>query len=141
MKKVLLLVAVVAGMMISTVKASTADLFSVDQVSIEQEFAGLNDLDAFVSNSNVELGDLSAAEMNSISNLSMENFNANSPLSPAFTLADMDWASFAWGFCCWPIGLFVVVLNKNKSSEQKISFLIGAIVTTVLGAIGGGGAA
>lgn len=127
--------AVVGAMMVSTVKASTADLFSVDQVTIEQEFAGLNDLDAFVSNNNVELGDLSAAEMNSISNLSMENFNANSPLSPAFTFADMDWASFAWGFCCWPIGAFVVLLNKNKSSEQKLSFWIGFGTSVVLSVI------
>ena len=34
----------------------------------------------------------------------------------------MDWASFAWGFCCWPVGFFVVVTNKDKDSNQKKSF-------------------
>ena len=53
----------------------------------------------------------------------------------------MDWASFAWGFLCCPIGFFVIITNKDKDSSQKKSFWIGTITGVILGAITGGGAA
>ncbi len=56
-------------------------------------------------------------------------------LRPTFTLDDMDWGSFAWGFCCWPVGFFVVAINRDKSKEEKTSFWIGMAVSTILGII------
>jgi hypothetical protein len=35
----------------------------------------------------------------------------------------MNWKAFAWGFCCWPIGIFTVMLKDSSTREDKISFL------------------
>jgi hypothetical protein len=58
--------------------------------------------------------------------------------SSAFSLDSMDWKSFAWGFCCCPVGFFVVVLNDDKDSDQKLSYWIGVAVNVVLSAISNG---
>ena len=52
-----------------------------------------------------------------------------------FTIDDMDWGSFAWGFCCCPIGFFVVAINDDKTQEQKTSYWIGVIAGVVLDVI------
>jgi hypothetical protein len=58
-------------------------------------------------------------------------------MAPLFSIDDMDWGAFAWGFCCWPIGLFVVVFNSRKDGDQKLSFFLGLAFAAVIGAIGG----
>ena len=67
------------------------------------------------------------------------NYNSSLALR-AGLIDDMDWASFAWGFCCWPVGFFVVVTNKDKDSNQKKSFWIGLGTSFVLSLISGAGA-
>jgi hypothetical protein len=53
----------------------------------------------------------------------------------AFGIDDMDWGAFAWGFCCWPIGFFVVAINSSKTNDQKLSFWIGMGTSVVISAI------
>jgi hypothetical protein len=52
-----------------------------------------------------------------------------------FSLEDMEWGSFAWGFCCWPIGIFTVLLNDDKGSNHKISYFIGIGTSLVISAL------
>lgn len=49
-----------------------------------------------------------------------------------------DLEGFAWGFCCCPIGFFVVAVNDNKDEDQKKSYWIGVLSSFVLSAISSG---
>jgi hypothetical protein len=66
--------------------------------------------------------------------LNLANFNAN---AASFTFDDINWKAFAWGFCCWPIGLFTVVFKSSSTREDKISFFIGWGTIVVLNLVGG----
>ena len=65
----------------------------------------------------------------------LNNLALSAPLGTNFSIEDMDWGAFAWGFCCCPIGFFVVAVNSNKDSNQKLSFWIGWGVSVVLSTI------
>ena len=43
---------------------------------------------------------------------------------------DIHWESFAWGFCCFPIGCVVMLANDDTSNEELNSFLLGAGTST-----------
>lgn len=108
-----------------------ADAFAMDETSIQADFADLNQLESYVlaQGATVAVAAIPA-------NIIPQNFDAHSGLnSPNFTIDSMDWGSFAWGFCCWPIGFFVVAINSNKSSDEKLSFWIGTGVSVVLSGI------
>ena len=47
-----------------------------------------------------------------------------------------DFEGFAWGFCCCPIGFFVIAINDNKDEDQKKSFWIGVVASAALSALG-----
>ena len=47
----------------------------------------------------------------------------------------VDWNSFAWGFCCCPVGFFTVAVNNNSDSDMKTSYWIGAASCVSLFAI------
>lgn len=116
--------------------ASAADLFSYDNDALQTEFAEIQQLEDYV----VANGDLSLTEVQATSAEVLEGINFNiletaSPVGAMFSIEDMDWGSFAWGFCCWPVGFFVVAINNNKTSDQKLSFWIGLGVSVVLSVI------
>ncbi len=120
--------------------ASTADLFTYNEEAIEAEFTQINQVESFV---NANEG-ITFSDMESQGHLSQFNLNWNSfdnSAAPMFGISDMDWKSFACGFCCWPIGIFTVLLNDNKDSDQKTSYLIGAAVGLLWNIIGGLGSA
>ena len=71
-----------------------------------------------------------------------EKFAEQSPIVSAsrFSSASteefyFDFEGFAWGFCCCPIGFFVIAINDNKDQDQKVSYWIGVISNTVLSAL------
>ena len=113
-----------------------ADRFVIDEAQLETEFAGLNQLEAFMlENGTVTYAELQAQHGDLLAELGQ--LDAGSPLAPAFSIADMDWGAFAWGFLCCIIGFFVVAINGNKDSLAKTSYWIGVVVSTLLGAISG----
>jgi hypothetical protein len=115
--------------------AKYSELFNYEEEAVNQSMAEMVELENYIkSNADVTYSTLHAENSTLISNLSA------SPLSPNFSFDDIHWGSFAWGFCCWPIGFFVVVTNKNKDSDQKMSFWIGLGTSVVLSAISGAGA-
>lgn len=140
MKKIIFSLALLVGLGASNMAfSSNADLFSYDKATIDNEFEEINKLESFVeSNGMISYSELSTQENPGEFQLNWNQYNADA--SPMFGIADMDWGAFAWGFCCWPVGLFTVLFNSNKDSYSKTSYLIGVLTTAVLGAIGGIGA-
>lgn len=116
----------------TTAMAATADLFTYDEAGVEAQFSAMNDLDTYLDlNTGTTYADLQASGTASQFDLNWNQFNANA----AFSISDMDWGSFAWGLCCWPVGLFVVLINSNKDSDQKMSYLIGVACVVVINLI------
>ena len=110
--------------------------FSYDKDALSTEFSQLDQVATFVDKNNVSYAELTNTHVFE-GNLELTNHIA---VKPNFGFDDMDWKAFAWGFCCWPIGIFLYMLpSRDKSSEEKTSFWIGALTGVVLGAIGGGG--
>lgn len=107
----------------------SANDFSYDATAFETEMVGLNQLEQDVNMHGFTLSAVEASDKWStqLAGLGLQQ--------ASWSINDMDWGSFAWGFCCWPIGFFVVAINSNKSNDQKLSFWIGTGVSVVLSAI------
>jgi len=45
--------------------------------------------------------------------------------SADFTFYDLEIQSFCTGFCCGPVGLYTVAVNKKRNEEEKKSFWVG----------------
>ncbi|MBF69656.1 MAG: hypothetical protein CL837_01755 [Crocinitomicaceae bacterium] len=127
---------------IFNVSASNADLFSYDLSEITTELSDLELVENVIAqnqNSTVEEINTQIINNNFLSSSFETNYNSSLALR-AGLIDDMDWGSFAWGFCCWPVGFFVVITNKDKDSNQKKSFWIGLGTSFVLSLISGAGA-
>ncbi len=135
MKKVTLLL-MMAVFAISTAFAGNANLFSYNQDELNQEFEQLNALEGYVlANQGVAISDVENNPL--FGTMDFSGMKHSSPMGAMFSIEDMDWIAFAWGFICCPVGFFVVAIDDDSSKEEKISFWIGAIVSAVLGSIGG----
>jgi hypothetical protein len=130
MKKSLLLA--VAFCLTTLTFAGNADLFKVDNQAINKEFASLTSLENFVASNNfVTLTDIQASNSFDLSGLNVNNMRSSSGEGEfAF-----KWEGFLWGFLCCPVGFFVIAVNKNKDHDQKLSYWIGVLASTVIGAI------
>lgn len=108
--------------------------FSYDKDALTTDFSQLDKVSSFVETSDVTYSELSKSPVFE-GNLQLTNHIA---IQPNFGFDDIDWKAFAWGFCCWPIGIFLYILpSRDKSSEEKTSFWIGLLTSVVLSAIGG----
>ena len=124
---------------IFNVSASNADLFSYDLSEITTELSDLEVVENVIAqnqNSTVEEINSQIISNNFLSSSFETNYNSSLALR-AGLIDEMDWASFAWGFCCWPVGFFVVVTNKDKDSSQKKSYWVGLGTSLVLSLISG----
>ena len=124
---------------IFNVSASNADLFSYDLSEITTELSDLEVVENLIDqnqNSTVEEINTQIIKNNFLSTSFETNYSSSLALR-AGLIDDMDWAAFAWGFCCWPVGFFVVVTNKDKDSNQKKSFWVGLGTSVVLSLISG----
>lgn len=138
MKK-LLLATVACFVFVSSSYATNADLFELNEEKINTEFAELNELETYVSmNENVTIHSIYSENAGIVDGLNLSYGPEGMMARNGFTLDDMEWGSFAWGFCCWPIGLFTVLLNDDKGSNHKISYFIGIGTSFVLGGVGYG---
>ena len=108
----------------SAVQANNADLFQLDEQTLKVEMAELDQLEEYVTENNLQWEDLQ--------DIDKVNFDSSVSLMAAdFSVDDMEWGSFAWGFCC-PVGFFVVALNDDKTQDEKLSFWIGTITATLI---------
>ncbi len=139
MKNYLLILSIVLLGSSQTLFASSADLFKYDKEALQTEFADLVLLEEYIlSNESVSLDDLKAIDHPYLSAIDMNTARTTSPFAAMFSIDDMDWGSFAWGFCCCPVGFFIVGISDAKSQNQKTSYWVGVIVSVVLSAISNG---
>jgi len=130
MKKLLL--AIVACFVFTSLSYGTnADLFVLDEAKISAEFTELNELEAYVSmNDNVTIHNIYEENAGLVSGMNLSYGPEGMMGHSDFSMDNFEWGSFAWGFCCFPIGatigVFTVLLNDNKGSDHKISYFIGA---------------
>lgn len=111
--------------------SSNFDLFSYDKEKLEMEFTELNEIEDYVIVNNYP------AYFEVSNKLELQNFqniDLKNPLGTQF-FDEMDWGAFAWGFCCCPVGFFVVAINKEKDDLAKESYWTGVIVSTILNLI------
>ena len=124
MKKTLLLLFVI--MFSFSAFSKNADLFSFDEEKVKENFSELTTLENVLSaEKGLTLNDMENLYPELVSNINYNYQAASKPLTSLFSIDDMDWGAFAWGLCCWPVGVFTVILNDDKGSNSKISYLIG----------------
>lgn len=112
--------------------AGSKELFELDEAKVEASVAEATQLETYITNNELTISELMTNE-NSIKVFNLSNFETKKPISPVFDdINDIDWGSFAWGFCCWPIGFFTVILNNNKDNDAKISYLIGIVAGAII---------
>ena len=129
MKKFLLVAALTFAAYVNNSFASTADLFAYDETTVSAQLSETTLIENYVtSNTDVTLSEMQSDESLS-SSLNLSNFNSN---AASFTFDDINWKAWAWGFCCWPIGIFTVILKSSSTREDKISFVIGILTGVVL---------
>jgi hypothetical protein len=136
MKKLLLSIMACGVYMMSF--ASNADLFDYNRSAIENNLSEITAIENVVVSNNYSYADL---KNNYDGTINVDFSGLANPAGMMFGFEDIQWGSFAWGFCCWPVGIFTVLLNKNKDSNHKISFFIGlgtAIVLSIPGYLFGG---
>jgi len=113
-----------------SLSASQSSLFSYNADELEAQFQELNELENNIQNSH----DLNYDNLIG-SGVCLNNSSTSGIESSSFSIDDMDWGAFAWGFCCCPIGFFVVAINDEKTNDQKLSYWIGVGVNVALNAI------
>ncbi|MEM7367174.1 MAG: hypothetical protein AAF587_01165 [Bacteroidota bacterium] len=107
---------------------ANASLFDLDESQLESDFQDLDQLENYLLDNEMQsLTDLRESQAGMLNQLNLGNLSEETLVAPAFSIDDMDWISFAWGFLCCPIGFFVVGINQNKSSDEKTSFWLGVI--------------
>jgi hypothetical protein len=130
MKKLLLAIAALF-VIASSSYATNADLFELNEEKINAEFSELNELEAYVSmNENVTIHNIYQENAGLVNGMNLSYGPEGMMGQNGFSIDTFEWGSFAWGFCCFPIGatigIFTVLLNDNKGSDHKISYFIGA---------------
>lgn len=113
-----------------------SSLFSYDSEKVDQTFASLDKVELYINqHPTVQLNDLLAENNSILKGMDVNAMAMAGPLAAAWSIDDMDWGSFAWGFCCWPVGFFVVAINDAKTNDQKLSYWIGLGVSVVLNTV------
>lgn len=104
--------------------ANTADLFTFNEKAIEAEFIEINKVEAFVAKSeNISFSAMEQTKALKNFDLKWTAYDINA--APMFGFSDIDWTSWAWGFCCFPIGIITVILDDGSSNDDRISYFIG----------------
>ena len=94
----------------------SGDDFSYDEAAFKMEMKALTELEQELTVLFLSGGDLPTCY---VSATQLGNFDVS---QSGF---DIDRYGFNWGFCCWPIGFFVVALNPNRFREEKQAYIIG----------------
>ena len=120
------------------VNTKANDDFSYDLNEINSELTELNQVEEIIlenKNKSIVYLDQEISKNLSYGTKFIEFNKSAFPMQQHFSFEEMDWGSFAWGFCCCPIGFFTVAINKEKDSSQKASFWIGTGVGIVINLI------
>lgn len=104
------------------------NLFVLDESKVDNAVSEATSLNDYLENTELKTIDELSLEEKSARVYNLNNFDSKKPLTPMFDgLDDMNWTSFAWGFCCWPVGFIIIILNNNHDNDSKVSYLIGVL--------------
>ena len=122
MKNLLLVFVLFLSALSNKSAASNCDLFSMNEDQVSKSLYQATEIESYVlTHGQANLSELSKnIEVNN--KLNLGNFNVS---AASFTFDDMNWTAWAWGFCCWPIGIFTVIVKDGSTREDKISYLLG----------------
>jgi hypothetical protein len=124
----------IAFFLLAVYSSTFATKYTLDENSLDKEFKNLNNIEEQVQKSNFDTSVMKEITSNPASTIvSAEPLSINQ--ANEFY---MDWESFAWGFCCCPVGFFTVAVNNNKDSDMKTSYWIGVASYIVLSSISAG---
>ncbi len=101
--------------------------FYYDKVALSDEFSQLDKVSSYVEGTNVSYHELSSSHVFE-GKLELNNTIA---LKPNLKFEDVAWGSFAWGFCCAPVGIFTVLINDDKDKNSKDSFWAGLVSAAI----------
>ncbi|NOZ47683.1 MAG: hypothetical protein GXO79_13015 [Chlorobi bacterium] len=127
MKNLFITILVLSSILSLRTKAGNAGLFYLNAQQIEKEFKQLTELENYLVFHHASLNALIQTHNPILNKTGLENSNQTVPLRMMFEYKDVDWGSFAWGFCCWPVGCLIVPFNKNKDDNEKLSFFYGML--------------
>lgn len=132
MKKLLLLLLIAIST--SGVSASNAELFQLDEVTINEVFSELNELEEFLLLND----ELTLTELNTNptlkSSLGMETTNLVERMAPSEH--PMGIPSFCWGGCFGIAGVFLAYIFSDQDKEEAKKALYGCLVQSIVGSIG-----
>lgn len=126
MKKVFLLAAMVC-MVIGGAFANNASLFQLDEQSIENQFADLNELENIIeANEGITLSGIQNGELN----LSPELNAKVKGLSDGMNLMEppLGIPGFWWGCVLGPLGILLAYLLSDQDRDETKSALWGCLV-------------
>lgn len=114
--------------------SSAAD-FSYDKTDLSEKFSYINEISDFVDQSGVTYSELSSNPLFT-GNIELTN---SINVKPNLKFGELDWGAFAWGFCCFPVGIFAVLINDKKDIKSKESFLAGWGASMIASSLAYGG--
>ena len=114
----------------SLVNLALANEFEYDKNALSTEFSELDKISAYVEENNITYTQLSTNP--EFKGVALTNVIS---VKPNLTFDEVDWGSFAWGFCCWPVGIFTVLINDNKDKNSKDSFWAGVGTIAIAGSV------
>lgn len=126
MKKVILLAAVFC-MAVGSGFANNASLFQLDEQSIENQFADLNELESIIeANEGVTLSGIQSGELN----LSPELKAKVKGLSDGMNLMEppLGIPGFWWGCVLGPLGILLAYLLSDQDRDETKSALWGCLI-------------
>jgi len=114
--------------------AGNSALFSYDANELNDEFAELQIMETMIAaDLDLTLADFEQMDADWLSYVDLGAMKTISPIQAMFGFDDFELVAFAWGLCCCPVGIFTIVMNDNKSKDEKTSFWFGVIGGTLIG--------
>lgn len=113
---------------------STASLFDFDESNMNAQLESATQLEAYLE----QHPQTTSAQVNELGFNGIHQGLDSRTFSAGFSMDDMEWGAFAWGFCCWPVGFFTVAINDETTKDEKASYWIGVVVSAVVGGLTAG---
>ncbi|NOZ47681.1 MAG: hypothetical protein GXO79_13005 [Chlorobi bacterium] len=117
--------------------AGNADLFKYNDKAINEHFSDLTQLESYVNDTHYSLNELKNSNPSLLISFQLSNLNVLQPLT-TYQLSGFDLGAFAWGFCCWPVGIFTILLDDDEPKSARISYFMGVGAAILFGGAGYG---
>lgn len=105
--------------------------FSYDKIELSENFSEIDLISNYIDQNEITFNELSK---NHLFEGNIELTNQIS-VKPNLKFEDVDWGAFAWGFCCFPVGIFTVLINDKKDQKSKDSLWAGLGASSILSSL------